>query len=239
MHPLCSDEDRIRGHGSNGRLYSTPEEAEREKQAAAEAGAELVTAGMRVGLGTGSTIAYLLRFLAARAVNDVVYVATSPQTEQAARKLRLDVRPLTRFGHLDLAIDGADQIEPTGWLVKGGGGAHTREKVVAAAAERFVVIASSKKLVDALAPPIPLELLPFGLKSTLRLLEPVALRPTPPTPDGGLLADHLGPVEDPDELATRLSLTPGVVEHGLFPLHLTSEILVATGSSVRRFLPAA
>jgi ribose 5-phosphate isomerase A len=212
--------------------------AELEKKAVAKAGAELVTEGMRVGLGTGSTVGYLLPVLAARAVNNVVYVATSPQTEQAARKLRLDVRPFTDFGSLDLAIDGADEIEPTGWLVKGGGGAHTREKVVASAADRFVVIASSNKLVDALTPPIPLELLPFALQSTLRLLEPVSLRAAPPTPDGGLLADYLGPVEDPEQLATRLSLTPGVVEHGLFPPHLTSEILVATGSSIRSFRPA-
>jgi ribose 5-phosphate isomerase A len=212
--------------------------AEREKQAAAEAAAELVTEGMRVGLGTGSTVRYLLPALAARAVSNVVYVATSPQTEQAARKLRLDVRPFTHLGHLDLAIDGADQIAPTGWLVKGGGGAHTREKVVAAAAERFVVIASSNKLVAALAPPIPLELLPFGLESTLRQVEPTALRPAAPTPDRGLLADYLGPLEDLDQLAARLSQTPGVVEHGLFPPHLTSEILVATGSSIRTLRPA-
>jgi ribose 5-phosphate isomerase A len=212
---------------------------EREKRAAAEAAAELVTEGMRVGLGTGSTIAWLLPVLAARAVKDVVYVATSPATEHVAREHGLDVRAFTSFGRLDLAIDGADQIEPTGWLVKGGGGAHTREKVVAAAAERFVVIASSNKLVAALVPPIPLELLPFGLESTLRLLEPAGLRSAPPTPDRGLLADHFGLVGDPDQLATRLSLTPGVVEHGLFPPHLTSDILVATGSSIRRFRPAA
>jgi ribose 5-phosphate isomerase A len=211
---------------------------EREKQSAAEAGAALVSEGMRVGLGTGSTVERLLPVLAGRALKEVVYVATSPQTEHAARALGLDVRPFTSFGRLDLAIDGADQIEPAGWLVKGGGGAHTREKVVAAAAERFVVIASSNKLVAALAPPIPLELLPFGLESTLRLLGSAALRSAPPTTDRGLLADYLGPVDDPDQLATRLSLTPGVVEHGLFPPHLTSEILVATGSSIRRFRPA-
>jgi ribose 5-phosphate isomerase A len=211
---------------------------EREKQAAAEAGAALVGEGMRVGLGTGSTVERLLPVLAGRALKDVVYVPTSPQTARAARELGLDVRPFTRFDRLDLAIDGADQIAPTGWLVKGGGGAHTREKVVAAAAECFVVIASSNKLVAALAPPIPLELLPFGLESTLRLLEPTALRPAAPTPDGGLLADYLGPVEDLDQLAARLSQTPGVIEHGLFPPRLTSEILVATGSSIRTLRPA-
>jgi ribose 5-phosphate isomerase A len=211
---------------------------EREKQAAAEAGAALVGEGMRVGLGTGSTVERLLPVLAGRALKDVVYVATSPQTARAARELGLDVRPFTRFDRLDLAIDGADQIAPTGWLVKGGGGAHTREKVVAAAAECFVVIASSNKLVAALGPPIPLELLPFGLESTLRQIEPTALRPAAPTPDRGLLADYLGPVEDLDQLAARLSQTPGVIEHGLFPPRLTSEILVATGSGIRTLRPA-
>jgi ribose 5-phosphate isomerase A len=212
--------------------------AEREKQVAAEAGAALVSEGMRVGLGTGSTVERLLPVLAGRAMKDVVYVATSPQTARAARELGLDIRPFTRLDRLDLAIDGADQIAPTGWLVKGGGGAHTREKVVAAAAERFVVIASSNKLVAALAPPIPLELLPFGLESTLRQIDPTALRSAAPTPDRGLLADYLGPVGDPGQLATRLSQMPGVVEHGLFPPRLTSEILVATGSSIRSVRPA-
>jgi ribose 5-phosphate isomerase A len=212
---------------------------EREKQAVAEAGAGLVSEGMRVGLGTGSTIARLLPVLAGRKVSDVAYVATSPETERVAREHGLDVRPFTSMGRLDLALDGADQVAPSGWLVKGGGGAHTREKVVATAADRFVVIGSSNKLVAALVSPIPLELLPFGLESTLRLLEPVALRSAPPTPDGGLLADYLGPVEDPAELAARLSQTPGVVEHGLFPPQLVSEILIATGSSIRRLRPAA
>src|SRR6266508_2136088 len=92
---------------------------EREKRTAAEATAELVTEGMRVGLGTGSTIAWLLPVLAARAVKDVVYVATSPATEQVAREHGLDVRPFTSFGRLDLAIDGADQIAPTGLAGEG------------------------------------------------------------------------------------------------------------------------
>jgi ribose 5-phosphate isomerase A len=92
---------------------------EREKQAAAEAGAALVSEGMRVGLGTGSTIARLLPVLAGRAVNGAVYVATSPETERAACEHGLDVRPFTSFDRLDLALDAADQIAATGWLVKG------------------------------------------------------------------------------------------------------------------------
>ena len=128
---------------------------EREKQLAAEAAAELVQDGMLVGLGTGSTVAYLLPALAARGLA-LRCVATSPATEQKARELGITVEsfvgPEAPF-RLDIAIDGADQVAPSGWLVKGGGGAHTREKAVAAAADRFVVIVSSDKIVDRLTPP--------------------------------------------------------------------------------------
>jgi len=211
-----------------------PSSIDLEKDAVAEAGATLVREGMRVGLGSGSTVARLLPRLADRKLKEVTYVATSPETEQAALDLGLDVRPFATFARLDLALDSADQVALSGWLVKGGGCAHTREKVVAAAADRFVVIVSSNKLVPALTAPIPLELLAFGLASTLQLLAPTAVRSTPPTPDGGVLGDYLGPVGDPDQLAATLSATPGVVEHGLFPPQLTDEILVATGPSVRR-----
>ena len=133
---------------------------------------------------------------------------------------------------LDIAIDGADQVDPAGWLVKGGGGAHTREKIVAAAADRFVVIVDSTKVVDQLHPPIPLELLAFGLSATLRHVEPTALRDVPHSPDGGLIADFSGSVVDAEALATRLEKTPGVVDHGLFPPALTSDVLIARGDDV-------
>jgi ribose 5-phosphate isomerase A len=205
--------------------------ADREKRAAAEAAAALVEGGMRVGLGTGSTVRHFLDALAARGL-EIRCVATSLQTEQAARELGLRVEPFDRLDSLDIAVDGADQIAPDGWLVKGGGGAHTREKIVAAAAERFVVIASSDKLVAELRPPVPVELLAFGLRSTLRLIGEVRLRESPPTPDAGVMADYLGPIETPAVLAARLSAVPGVVEHGLFPPELVSEVLVAYGDSV-------
>src|SRR5207253_6036389 len=115
---------------------------------------------------------------------------------------------------------GADQVAPAGWLVKGGGGAHTREKIVAAAADRFVVIVSADKLVDALRPPIPLEVLRFGAAATLAAVAPAELRDAPPSPDGNLIADYLGPIDDPQALAARLAATPGIVEHGLFPPEL-------------------
>jgi ribose 5-phosphate isomerase A len=206
---------------------------EDEKRAAAEQAAGLVEDGMKVGLGTGTTVAYLLPVLAARRLN-LRCVATSPRTERAARELGFSLEPFDALDRLDLTIDGADQIDPAGWLVKGGGAAHTREKVVAAASDRFVVIGSSDKLVEAIAPPVPLELLPFGVRATLRALGPAGLRDVPPSPDGGVIADYLGPVEDPADLADRLAAVPGVVEHGLFPPELVSEVLVARAGRVER-----
>lgn len=212
---------------------------EAEKKAAAEAAAELVSDGMRVGLGTGSTVAHLLPAIAARGVSDLRCVATSIATEQRARELGIPVEPFEQLERLDIAIDGADQIGPDRWLVKGGGGAHTREKIVAASAERFVVIADSSKPVERIGSPIPLELSKFGLSSTLARISDelgeVALRPdTPPSPDNGVIADFHGRVHEPGELAARLAVLPGVVDHGLFPSGMVSAVLVGRGDSVER-----
>lgn len=207
---------------------------EAEKRLVAEAAAELVEDGMVVGLGSGSTVAYLLPALAARP-RDVRYVGTSPATEREALALGLPVETFAGAGapaRLDLAIDGADQVAADGWLVKGGGGAHTREKAVAAAADRFVVIVDSSKLVDRVGPPVPLELSEFGLAATLRRLGAVALRDAERSPDGGVIADYSGAFDDPRALADRLAAEPGVVEHGLFPPELVTDVVVATGGSV-------
>ena len=98
---------------------------------------------------------------------------------------------------------------------------------MAAAADRFVVIVSSDKLVETLRPPVPLELLGFGLDATLERLETVRLRDVPPSPEGGIIADYTGVFEDPEELALPLSCTVGVVEHGLFGAELVSDVIVA------------
>jgi ribose 5-phosphate isomerase A len=207
---------------------------DQEKKAAAEAAAELVEDGMTVGLGTGSTVAHLLPALAERGL-ELRCVATSVQTEEAAVELGLAVEDFDTLVRLDIAIDGADQVAPDGWVIKGGGGAHTREKIVAAAAERFVVIVDSGKLVDELAPPVPLELHAFGLSATLHGLgglDDVRRRDAPPSPDGGVIADYFGDVNDPAELAARLSALPGVVEHGLFPAAMVSDVLVGRNGGV-------
>jgi ribose 5-phosphate isomerase A len=206
---------------------------EAEKRVAAEAAAELVESGMRVGLGTGSTVLHLLPALARRRLRGLRCVATSVATHAQAEALGIRVEPFEALDALDIAIDGADQVAPDGWLVKGGGGAHTREKVVAAASARFVVIASSNKLVDALRPPVPVELLPFGLAATLRALAPVTVRAgAPRSPDGGVIADVLAEVGDPAVVAARLDAVPGVVEHGLFPAAMVSDVLIARGAEV-------
>jgi ribose 5-phosphate isomerase A len=213
---------------------SEHDEIAAHKRAAASAAAELVQSGMRVGLGTGSTVAYLLPAIAERGLEDLTCVATSPGTERAARDLGLRMVPLDEVDELDIAIDGADQIDPSGWLVKGGGGAHTREKIVARAARRFVVIASAEKAVRELLPPVPLELVPFGVRHTLARVGHARLRDVPESPDGGLIADYLDPVGDPRALSARLSEEIGVIEHGLFEPELISSILIAGANGVER-----
>jgi ribose 5-phosphate isomerase A len=206
-----------------------------EKRVAAEAAARLVENGMTVGLGTGSTVAFLLPALADRLLN-IRCVATSPATEAQARALGLDVLPFDAsaesLDHLDISIDGADQVAPDGWLIKGGGGAHTREKVVATAADQFVVIVSSEKMVEHLAAPVPLEILGYGARATLLEVPGAVLRPsTPRSPDGGLIADWYGEIDDPAKLATWFDSVAGVVGHGLFQPELVSEVIVGRGSS--------
>jgi ribose 5-phosphate isomerase A len=204
---------------------------EQEKRVVAEAAALLVEDGMAVGLGTGSTVAHLLPALAKRRLR-LRCVATSIATETAGLALGLPVEPFETLERLDIVIDGADQVAPDGWVIKGGGGAHVREKVVAAAADRFVVIGSSDKPVDKLAPPVPVEILAFGVAATLKALEPAGLRQIAPSPDGGLIADAFGPFEDPADYARRLDAIPGVVGHGLFGPDLVSDVLIARGEHV-------
>jgi ribose 5-phosphate isomerase A len=212
--------------------------ADTEKRAAAEAAAGLIESGMTVGLGTGSTVAFLLPALAARGLDGIRCVATSIATEEQARGLGIPVEEFDSLRRLDIAIDGTDEVTPDGWLIKGGGGAHLREKVVAAAAARFVVIGDSSKPIDALRGPVPLELFGFGAASTLaRLGDQVQPRDVPRSPDGGLIADYRGPIGDPAELAVRLEADPGVAAHGLFPPALVDDVLIATGTVVSHTHP--
>jgi ribose 5-phosphate isomerase A len=204
---------------------------DQEKKATAEAAAKLVENGMMVGLGTGSTVAFLLPALARRGLS-IRCVATSPRTEVAGRALGLTIEPFGDIDRFDIAIDGADEVAPDGWLIKGGGAAHTREKIIAAAAERFVVITDSSKVVPALSWPVPVELLEFGLAATMRHLQPITLRDVPRSPDNGIIADYHGGVADPAATAAMLSGTAGVVEHGLFPPSMVSDVIIARSGEI-------
>ena len=186
---------------------------------------------MRVGLGTGSTVAELLPALGRRRLA-ITCAATSPATAELAVAHGLDVRPFTDFDRLDLAIDGADQVDPAGWLVKGGGGAHTRERIVAAAAERFVVIVSSDKPVERLRPPVPLELLAFGLAATLRALPAAGCATHRRHPTAASWPTTTATSAIPALLAELLDAVPGVVSHGLFPPSMVTTVLVARGGEV-------
>lgn len=206
-----------------------------EKRVAAEAAAELVEDGMTVGLGTGSTVAFLLPALARRGLSGIRCVATSVATERQARELGIPVEEFNSLDRLDIAIDGTDEVTPEGWLIKGGGGAHLREKIVAAAAARFVVIGDSSKPVPELRGKVPLELFGFGAASTLaRLGDEVSLRDVPPSPDGGLIADYRGPIGDPVALAARFDADAGVAGHGLFGPAMVSELIVGRGEETER-----
>jgi ribose 5-phosphate isomerase A len=214
---------------------SAPEDLEEFKRAAAREAALLVRDGMRLGLGTGSTVRHLLPAIAERGLRGLRCVATSVATAQQAAAVGLPVEPFDALDHLDLAIDGADEVAPDFWLTKGGGGAHVREKVVAAAADRFVVIVDATKVVDALTPPVPLEVLAYGLPGTLAAVAPARVRAgAPPSPDGNVIADHLGAIDDPAALSARLDAVPGVVGHGLFCPAIVHEVLIARPEGVER-----
>jgi ribose 5-phosphate isomerase A len=209
----------------------TPDE--QQMREAAERAADLVQAQMRIGLGTGRTVAWFLRALAARKLPGLRCVATSPESAEAGAALGLAVEEFTSLDRLDIAVDGADQVAPDRWAVKGGHGAHLREKIVAAAAERFIVIVSEDKLVERLHPPVPLELHAFGLPATLSELGHAQLRTDAPrTPEGGILADYVEAFEDPATLARALDANPGVTGHGLFEPALIHEVIV--GGATRR-----
>ncbi len=219
-----------------------------QKRRAGERAAELVGDGDVVGLGTGSTAAYAIREIGRRvdAGLDVRGVPTSFDSRALAREAGIPLRSLADVDGVDLAIDGADQVDDDLQVIKGGGAAHAREKVIAAAAAKFVVVADPSKPVTTLQRPVPVEVLPdayaaverdvdeLGGTATLRRGEgkdgPVV------TDNGNLVLDcDFGPIDDPEALARVLSPIPGVVEHGLF-VDLAETVYVGTddGVTVRR-----
>ncbi len=216
-----------------------PEElsaVENAKRAAARRAAAMVEDGMKVGLGTGSTAAWLVRCLGERLREEglrITAVPTSSRTAALAGEHGIEVVTLQQARWLDLTIDGADEFDPDLALIKGGGGAHLQEKIVATASDRMVVIADASKRVARLgAFPLPVEVIPFGWQTTRVLIEElldglghggarVSLRMNAERPfvtdEGNRILDlHLGRIRAPRELSMALNQIPGVVENGLF-----------------------
>ncbi len=220
------------------------------KRAAGERAAALVTDGMRLGLGSGSTAAHFVAALGERVREGlrVIGVPTSEATREQAQREGIPLSTLDETPELDLTVDGADEIDDELRLIKGGGAAHLREKIVASASRRMIVIADGSKRVVTLGRfPLPIEVVPFGLRVTqtaiAKLLESLdmagdlrlrtAADGTPTVTDGGhfILDAHLGRIDKPNVLASTLNNIPGVVEHGLF-LGLATGAILATGEGL-------
>lgn len=225
-------------------------DARQMKIKAAETALSYVEDGMRLGIGTGSTAEEFVRLLAER-VADGLSVRGVPTSERTARlcvELGVPLNSLDELPELDLAIDGADEVDRALRLIKGGGGALLREKIVAAASERVIIIADEGKLVETLgAFPLPVEVNPFGLAATRVAIDKAAsslglggeilLRPGEDGPfrtDGGhfILDASFGRIPEAEALSDALHAIPGVVEHGLF-LSMTTAAIIAGEAGVR------
>jgi ribose 5-phosphate isomerase A len=206
-------------------MATAPAEVEAQKQAAAERAVELVKPGTIVGLGTGSTARYFIEGLARKVRNGLTVRAVATSAESRAQAEAGGI-PITERvdGSLDLAVDGADEIDPAVNCIKGRGGALLREKVVARASRRFVLIADEGKLVGRLGRgPVPIEVLPFLWEATSRSIESLGGRPElrmtaggPFTTDNGNLVLDTGFGAVDAALGVALHEIPGVIEHGLF-----------------------
>jgi ribose 5-phosphate isomerase A len=223
-----------------------------EKRAAAQAALDYIEDGMRIGLGTGSTARHFVEVLAGRATQQgwkLACVPTSEATRLQAEGLGLKLSTLDENPILDLAVDGADEIDGKLNLIKGGGGALLREKIVATSAKRMIVIADGSKQVATLGRfPLPVEVIPFGYKATARKIEQafgwagckgamtmrVRNSKVFATDNGNVILDcALGRIDNPEKLGAALSSIPGVVEHGLF-IAIATLALIGTASGVQR-----
>jgi ribose 5-phosphate isomerase A len=222
---------------------------DKAKFVAAKRSADFVEDGMRVGLGTGSTAAWMVRCLGELVREDglrIRGVPTSARTAELARDVGIDVVSLDEAKWLDVTIDGADEVDGDLNLIKGGGGALLQEKIVATASDQMIVIADAGKEVDHLgAFPLPVEVIPFGWQTTRALIKELlesldvlgrdaSLRMNGDHPfvtdEGNYILDlHLGRIGNPHQMASVLNQMPGVVENGLF-MDICDIVIVGHGS---------
>jgi ribose 5-phosphate isomerase A len=224
---------------------SDPSGQDKLKLKAAQRALELVSPGMTVGLGSGSTATLWIRLLGKEVLDHglkIRAIASSEDSERLGRSFGIPMVSFDQYQELDLTVDGADEIAPGLALIKGGGGKLLREKIVASATKRFVIVADESKVVETLgAAPLPVEVIPMAAPLVKRSLLQLGfnvnlriLRDGSPyiTDEGNLLFDCSGmKIDDPERLAAILDRTVGVVEHGLF-LHFASLAIVATEDGV-------
>ena len=213
------------------------------KQAVGVYAARMVEDGMRVGLGTGSTTAYAIEELGRRireASLDIVGTPTSFAAERLARQQGIPLATLDSLDRLDIALDGADEVDPQKNLIKGRGGAHTREKVIAAQSEMFVALVDPSKLVERLGSmrPVPVEVLPMAVTPVMKRLESLGSTPAirmAQKKDGPVVTDQgfwivdamfVDGIDHPKRLADSIKGIPGVLDHGLF-IDMANKVLVA------------
>lgn len=212
------------------------------KQEVGRAAADRVQSGSIVGLGTGSTTAYTIQFLGDRLksgeLKDIIGIPTSFQAEVLAKQYGIPLTTLDAVDHIDIAIDGADEVDPQKNLIKGGGAAHTREKIVDYLADQFIVVVDSSKIVDRLGSsfPVPVEVIPMALAPVMRAIEKLGGKPelrmgikkAGPviTDQGNMVIDvKFDNINDPAGLENILNNIPGVLENGIF-VGVTDLVLV-------------
>ncbi|WP_268912764.1 ribose-5-phosphate isomerase RpiA [Lentilactobacillus sp. SPB1-3] len=208
------------------------------KQLVGKAAVDFIEDGMIVGLGTGSTVKYMVDYLGERVQKDginIVGVSTSKRTAEQATNLGITIKDVDEVDHIDLTIDGADQIDKNFQGIKGGGAAHLWEKIVAINSRRNMWIVDESKMADELGSfPLPLEVIPYGSKQLLKRLDAKGYHPEFRMANGEhVLTDsknyvidlHMGKIEDPHALAADLDSMTGIVEHGLF-LDLVNTVIV-------------
>lgn len=214
------------------------------KKVAGEKAAEYVQNGMALGLGTGSTVQYFVEKLGEMVGEglDVIGVPTSKRTEELARKVGVPLSTLEETPSLDLAVDGADEVDPNLNLIKGMGGALLREKIVASSSKEFIVIADDSKVVERLGTksPLPVEVTQFGWTSVKEWIAKLGSIPKRRMIEGNpyltdnqnyLLECEFKGIDDPYALDASLHKLPGVVETGLF-LDLTCRVIIGKESGV-------
>lgn len=212
------------------------------KQEVGRIAANRVQSGSIVGLGTGSTTAYTIQFLGERLksgeLKDIQGIPTSFQAEVLAKQYSIPLTTLDATDHIDIAIDGADEVDPQKNLIKGGGAAHTREKIVDSLAEQFIVVVDSSKIVERLGSsfPVPVEVIPMAIAPVMRAIEKLGGRPelrmgvrkAGPviTDQGNMVVDvKFDNISDPADLEKTLNNIPGVLENGIF-VGVTDLVLV-------------